>query len=77
LTDVLAACVIADRLRTELVEFLSEGRTIVTVSMGVASCGEKTRTSQELVRKADRALYQAKKNGKNRVVLADEMLNSD
>jgi hypothetical protein len=34
------AGVIADRLRTELVEFLSDGSTVVTVSMGVVTCGE-------------------------------------
>ncbi len=69
LTGVHVAGVIADRLRTELVEFLSDGSTMVTVSMGVVTCGEKTRTSQELVKKADAALYQAKRSGKNRIVV--------
>ena len=69
LTDVHVAGVIADRLRTKLVEFLPDGCTMVTVSIGVVSCGEKTRTSRELVKKADAALYQAKRNGKNRVVV--------
>lgn len=69
LTDVHTAGVIADRLRTKLVEFLPDGCTMVTVSIGVVSCGEKTRTSRELVKKADAALYQAKRNGKNRVVV--------
>jgi two-component system cell cycle response regulator len=72
LTDIHIAVVIADRLRTELMEFLPDGRTMVTVSMGVVSCGEKTRTSRELVKNADAALYQAKRNGKNRVVVISD-----
>jgi two-component system cell cycle response regulator len=69
LTDVHVAGVIADRLKTKLVEFLPDGCTMVTVSIGVVSCGENTGTSRELVKKADAALYQAKKSGKNRVVV--------
>jgi diguanylate cyclase (GGDEF)-like protein len=71
LTDVHKAGVIANRLKTELVERLPDGR-IVTVSIGVTSCGKKTGTYQDLVEKADAALYQVKKSGKNRVlVIAD------
>jgi two-component system cell cycle response regulator len=72
LTDIHIAVVIADRLRTELMEFLPDGRTMVTVSMGVVSCGEKTKTSRELVKIADAALYQAKRSGKNRVAVTAE-----
>lgn len=72
LTDVLEAGVIACRLHMELAELLPSGRT-VTVSMGVASCGKTTGTYRDLVEKADAALYQAKRSGKNRVVMvADE-----
>lgn len=56
---------------------LSDGRT-VTVSIGVASCGKKTLTFQELVEKADAALYRAKRKGKNRVVLnAEDEVRAD
>jgi len=69
LTDTHEASAIADRMRVELAECLPGGH-IVTVSIGVASCGEKTRTYQDLVEKADTALYQVKRSGKNRVVVA-------
>jgi len=68
LTDTHEAGAIANRMRMELAEHLSDGRT-VTVSIGVASCGKKTRTYQDLVEKADVALYQVKRSGKNRVVV--------
>lgn len=78
LTDAHEAGVIADRLRTDLAGCLPGGCTVVTVSMGVASCGKKTRTSRALVEKADAALYQAKRSGKNRVVvIAEGTLGSD
>jgi diguanylate cyclase (GGDEF)-like protein len=70
MTEVHAACVIANRLKMELAERLPGGRT-VTVSIGVASCGRKARTYRDVVEKADAALYQAKGSGKNRVVVAD------
>jgi diguanylate cyclase (GGDEF)-like protein len=55
----------------ELAERLPGDRT-VRVSIGVASCGEKTYTYQDLVEEADATLYQAKRSGKNRVVVAVE-----
>jgi len=71
LTDIHEADLIANRLKTEIVERLPCGRT-VTVSMGVASCGKDASTYRKLVETADTALYQAKKNGKDRVVVATE-----
>jgi diguanylate cyclase (GGDEF)-like protein len=68
LTNVHEVGVIANRLKMELVERLPGSRT-VTVSMGVASCGKETATYQDLVKKADAALYKAKKSGKDRVVM--------
>jgi len=77
LTNVHKAGVFANRLKTELVERLPGGRT-VTVSIGVTSCGKKTGTYRDLVEKADVALYQAKRSGKDRVVVvADGEVGSD
>jgi diguanylate cyclase (GGDEF)-like protein len=42
----------------------------VTVSMGVTEFGgDRDDTLQELLHRADRALYQAKERGRNRVVI--------
>ncbi len=71
LTDIAEAGIIANRLRTELEEHLPDGR-VVTVSIGVASCGEKTRTCKDLVERADAGLYHVKKTGKNRVVVVED-----
>jgi diguanylate cyclase (GGDEF)-like protein len=76
-TDAQEAGGIATRLKKELLERLPGGRT-VSVSMGVASCGKTSRTYRGLVEKADAALYQAKRSGKNRVVVvADGEEGSD
>jgi predicted signal transduction protein with EAL and GGDEF domain len=69
MTDIHKAASIAERLKIELAEPIPGGR-MVTVSIGVASCGKLTKTYRDLVEKADAALYQAKGNGKNRVVVA-------
>lgn len=62
---------IAERLRRKLDEttFIYEGAKIrVTASMGLAyTPGTGGCTGQELVRRADQALYRAKRDGKNRV----------
>lgn len=66
LTDSHEAGEIAERMRIELAkQRLSDGCT-VTVSIGVASCGKKTRTFQDLVEKADAVLLTSQKaNGSN------------
>jgi two-component system, cell cycle response regulator len=66
------AAAVAERIRA-LVErhpFQYEGKSYpVTVSIGVAcTAGEKPLTPDELIRLADEHLYQAKRDGRNRVV---------
>jgi diguanylate cyclase (GGDEF)-like protein len=71
--DLEGAARVAERLRTMLEEktlLSSEGATLrVTASLGVAAFPE-ARTRGELVGAADEALYRAKREGKNRVVVA-------
>jgi diguanylate cyclase (GGDEF)-like protein len=68
-TDSREAGILAERLRMKVEQSMPAGRK-VTVSMGVASCDAVTHTSTVLVKKADAALYEAKKSGKNRVVVS-------
>jgi diguanylate cyclase (GGDEF)-like protein len=75
LTDIKEAGEIANRIQNDLAELLPDGQ-IVTVSIGVASCGKNTGTYRDLVERADAGLYHVKRNGKNRVmVVADELTN--
>ncbi len=67
------AAEMAQRLRRAIGEIrvpTSGGRDIgVTVSIGVAAMRSTTRDFAELLRQADAALYQAKREGRNRVQL--------
>jgi diguanylate cyclase (GGDEF)-like protein len=54
---------------------LSEGTIPVTISLGVASGGgNEEHDADALVLAADKALYRAKRNGRNRVETATEEL---
>lgn len=75
-TEPDGAAIVADRIR-EAVEALklpharSEVGSFVTVSIGVASvAASQSRPPANLIAAADAALYQAKREGRNRVVLA-------
>lgn len=61
-TDMPEACEVAERIRHSV-----EKGGIMTISLGVAVYNEKIHGREELIALADRALYQAKKNGRNRV----------
>jgi two-component system cell cycle response regulator len=74
-TDAAAAGMIAERLRG-LIEnqpfvIRSTGQAIsVTASLGIASNEAAVETPEQLLKQADRALYEAKNSGRNRVVAA-------
>ncbi len=71
-TDKKSALVVAERLRSTIEGYEFPGKVAkgqVTVSIGVATAdkNEIYDTAQELVDAADGAMYNAKKNGRNRV----------
>jgi PleD family two-component response regulator len=44
----------------------------ITISVGVAASGENEKTFEQVIKKADQALYQAKEKGRNQVVSANK-----
>src|SRR5581483_9063910 len=64
--EIDGALQIAERLRG-FIEALRPLNLPVTASFGVAVIGQGARTMQELVAQADKALYVAKRTGRNRV----------
>lgn len=52
--------------------FLGEGLSEITVSVGVAVYPLHAESAEVLLRASDRALYEAKNRGRNRVVIADQ-----
>ena len=69
-TPKKGAAFAAERIRQSLEEhaFPGERKTgKITMSMGIASFPEDGRTVQDLIERADRALYKAKRHGRNTV----------
>jgi diguanylate cyclase (GGDEF)-like protein len=75
-TNNAGACRVAQNLLSTFLshEFvLPFTRTHITVSIGVACCMSLDRlNAQEIIMRADNAMYRAKRNGKNRACFADE-----
>ncbi|HBO83548.1 MAG: hypothetical protein A2073_08495 [Deltaproteobacteria bacterium GWC2_42_11] len=72
-TDKETAAMLAEKIRKEISDSCSpeKNRQImcgVTVSIGVAVLGEDADDEEDLVKRADEAMYHAKRSGKNRVV---------
>ena len=73
-TDASLAYAIAERLREKIAgeDFVvSDGRAIaVTASIGVAELARRDDTPGAILKRADEALFRAKREGRNRVILA-------
>ena len=74
-TDLQGALLVASRVRSKIENYSFSGTLAnlrMTISLGVACCPHgKIRSIDDLIRFADDALYSAKHEGRNRVVIAD------
>lgn len=70
------ALVLAERVRDVMQRYVYPGDVGITASFGVATY-EPSTTVEELLERADRRLYRAKRLGKNRVVGAREASTND
>ena len=69
-TDIVGAFVVAEKVRTGAEEVglsLGSPEPLTSVSIGLVSHPEDGLTAEELMTAADRAMYQAKKLGKNQI----------
>jgi len=79
-TPISSASVLAERLRQVIEKSIilppskQENRQemILTISIGVAALSQKITDPQTLIKKADQALYQAKREGRNRIAIYDD-----
>lgn len=72
-TDMAVAATVAERLRRKIAAEpfpIEQGRRHidVTISIGIASLESPQDTAAQLLKRADQALYRAKRDGRNRVV---------
>lgn len=80
-TNLEKAKIVAEKLRTKvgaLPAFVAEGKETrrITISVGIASFPECTIEKERLVSLADRALYSAKEKGRNRVEVAETVMDN-
>ena len=84
-TPALGAKVLAERLHQHIAsqKFVLIGRANerpelqVTVSIGLASLDQEINNEEMLIQRADEALYRAKREGRNRVIAAQQGAASD
>ncbi|EKD29171.1 MAG: GGDEF protein [uncultured bacterium] len=67
-TNIERAFLIAERINKNVMEHLKCNAHNITISIGIGTLSKKINSLYELVRITDKALYKAKKLGKNRVV---------
>jgi two-component system cell cycle response regulator len=79
-TNEAAAAIVAERLRS-LIESHSKifpgKNTQISVSIGVVSATPDMPTFEVMLKRADEALYEAKRCGRNQVVTAPRQLSGD
>ncbi|MBE9532209.1 MAG: GGDEF domain-containing protein, partial [Proteobacteria bacterium] len=70
-TDVKGAELLAEKLRSDVENFKFEGLggTRLTISIGMSESVDLDASVNEIVKRADDALYKAKEGGRNRAVV--------
>ena len=68
------AMVIAEKLRVAMAEHRAENIPDFTVSVGLATIGPGDTSIDDVLRRADTALYEAKRRGRDRVAIFDSLL---
>ena len=66
-TDIQEATRLANTLRVRIANMTQHNAKSVTISIGVASLHNDDTQISDILKRADRALYDAKRNGRNRV----------
>ena len=72
-TDMAVATMVAERLRRRIASEpfpiqQGAGAVEVTISIGIAALGASSDNAAQILKRADQALYRAKRDGRNRVV---------
>ena len=78
-TSTESARVVAERIRTAIhnTSFDTQGsRVTATVSIGIASFPDSVEMAEDVLEKADIALYRSKQTGRNKVTYYDEELET-
>lgn len=84
-TNIHGAALVAERTR-KLIEShsieITDGSDVkqtirITISIGVAELNASINNKENLVKAADQALYQAKENGRNRIVITADVNNQE
>ena len=68
---------VAERLRTAIKALLTPSGGEITASFGVAECPTDAQTASGILKAADVALYEAKRNGRDRVVTMQPLIRSN
>ena len=74
-TDMAVAGVVAERIRRRIAGEpfpidKGAGQVDVTISIGIAGLAPGEDNAESMIKRADQALYRAKRDGRNRVVAA-------
>jgi len=76
-TDERGALEVAERIRAGLVDARLAANTSLSISIGVASCPQDAMFKEELIDKADWAMYLAKRQGRDQVMSFSARHGSD